>query len=256
MKSTQPLTWLLAGLLPLASLHASEHPAALAAIEARGATVVGSFDAPGGLKGYAARYQGQGVALYLTPDGEHVLAGSLFDAKGQDLSQAPLDRLVYEPLAQQMWSRLQATTWIADGDPKAPRILYVFSDPNCPYCNLFWNQSRPWVDAGKVQLRHVMVGLIRADSSGKSAALLSARDPKAALHAHESAGKASTLKPLATIPQSIQKQLAEHTGLMKELGTQATPAIFYLDDQGRLQQQQGAPRPEALAQLLGPLAAR
>ena len=31
--------------------------------------------------------------------------------------------------------------------------------------------------------------------------------------------------------------------LMSELGAQATPAIFYLDDNGRLQQHQGAPRP-------------
>jgi len=39
---------------------------------------------------------------------------------------------------------------------------------------------------------------------------------------------------------------------MNALGAMATPAIFYLDDQGRLQQQQGAPDPEALAQILGP----
>lgn len=253
MKSSKPLLWMLAGLLPLASVQASDYPPAIAAIEARGASVVGRFDAPGGLQGYAARYQGQGVALYLTPDGEHVLAGSLFDAKGEDLSLARLDTLVHEPYAQQMWLRLQDSAWIADGNPKAPRIVYVFSDPNCPYCNLFWNQARPWVEAGKVQLRHVMVGLIRADSTGKSATLLSAKDPQAALKTHESAGKASTLKPLVTIADAVQKKLAGNAALMTELGTHATPAIFWLDAKGHLQQQQGAPRAEALAELMGPL---
>src|SRR3546814_8987929 len=61
----------------------------------------------------------------------------------------------------------------------------MFSDPNCPYCNMFWKQARPWVESGKVQLRHIMVGMLRADSAGKSAALLSAKDPRAALNEHE-----------------------------------------------------------------------
>ena len=40
--------------------------------------------------------------------------------------------------------------------------------------------------------------------------------------------------------------------LMSELGAQATPAIFYLDDNDRLQQHQGAPRPDALETIMGP----
>jgi thiol:disulfide interchange protein DsbG len=43
---------------------------------------------------------------------------------------------------------------------------------------MFWEQARPWVKAGKVQLRHIMVGIIREDSPGKSAALLAAKDPQ------------------------------------------------------------------------------
>ena len=39
--------------------------------------------------------------------------------------------------------------------------------------------------------------------------------------------------------------------LMEEMGLQATPAIFYQDDQGQLQSQQGAPRPEMLGKILG-----
>ena len=37
---------------------AEELPAAVKAVEARGAEIVGSFDAPGGLRGYAARFNG------------------------------------------------------------------------------------------------------------------------------------------------------------------------------------------------------
>ena len=194
----KPLPYLLAGvsLLALPMAQAEELPEAIKAVEARGGEVVGRFEAPGGLKGYAARYNGQGMALYLTPDGEHVLIGSLLDAKGEDLTRAHLEKLVYEPLGKEMWTRMENSTWIADGKADAPRIIYMFSDPNCPYCNMFWKQARPWVESGKVQLRHIMVGMLRADSAGKSAALLSAKDPQAALNEHEAAGKASKLKAL------------------------------------------------------------
>jgi thiol:disulfide interchange protein DsbG len=228
-------------------------PPAIRAVESRGAEVVGSFDAPGGLQGYAARYNGQGIALYLTPDGEHVLIGTLLDASGEDLTQAPLEKLVYEPMGKEMWQRLESSTWIADGSADAQRTVYVFSDPNCPFCNLFWKQARPWVEAGDVQLRHVMVGMLRPDSAGKSAALLVAEDPEAALNAHEAAGKASQLKPVGTISPKVVEELEANLALMGEMGASATPAIYYLDEEGRLQQQQGAPRPDSLKAIMGPL---
>lgn len=234
------------------ALHAEELPAAIKAVEARGAEVVGRFDAPDGLQGYAAKYNGQGLALYLTKDGKHVLLGTLLDENGQDLSQAPLEKLVYEPLGKEMWARMEKSEWIADGKDSAPRIIYMFSDANCPYCNMFWKQARPWVESGKVQLRHIMVGVIHEDSEGKAATLMTSKSPTEALNQHESAGKASTLQAMENIPADIKKQLDANLALMDEMGGQATPAIFYLDEKGRLQQQQGAPRPDALQKIMGP----
>ena len=253
MKSVRSLSFLIAtlALLPTPLALAEALPPAVQAIEARGAKVVGSFEAPGGLKGYAASYNGQGIALYLTPDGEHVLIGSLLNASGDDLTQAPLEKLVYEPMGDEMWRRLESSTWIADGAADAPRIVYVFSDPNCPFCNMFWKQARPWVEAGDVQLRHVMVGMLRPDSAGKSAALLAAKDPEAALSEHEAAGKASTLNAIERISPEVNEQLQANLTLMSEMGSTATPAIYYRDDEGRLQQQQGAPRPDALERIMG-----
>ena len=238
-------------LLAAPLLHAEELPQAIKQLQAKGAVIKGSFDAPNGLRGYAAEYQNNGIALYLTPDGKHVLVGSLFDEQGQDLSAEPLEKLVYAPMSKAIWAKMEKTAWIADGKPDAPRTVYLFSDPNCPYCNMFWQQARPWVESGKVQLRHIMVGIIREDSPGKSAALLAANDPAKALQQHEKAGKASSLKALDNIPENVQKQLDSTLALMEELGLAATPAIFYLDEQGRLQSQQGAPRPETLGKILG-----
>jgi thiol:disulfide interchange protein DsbG len=173
-------------LLHLPSVQAAEElPAAIKQIEAKGAKIVGQFDAPDGLRGYAAQYQNRGMALYLTPDGKHVLLGNLYDADGKDLSSEPLQKLVYAPMAKEVWAKFDASDWIQDGNKDAPRTVYLFSDPNCPYCNMFWEQARPWVKSGKVQLRHIMVGIIREDSPAKSAALLAAKDPAKALEEHE-----------------------------------------------------------------------
>ena len=76
-----------AALLHLPSVQAAEElPEAIKKIEAKGAKIVGQFDAPDGLRGYAAQYQNRGMALYLTPDGKHVLLGNLYDADGNDLT--------------------------------------------------------------------------------------------------------------------------------------------------------------------------
>ncbi|CAK9890396.1 MULTISPECIES: thiol:disulfide interchange protein DsbG [Pseudomonas] len=245
-----PLTLAL-GLMTSQLVQAQDLPKAIQQLEAKGAKIKGSFDAPDGLRGYAAEYQNRGLALYLTADGKHVLVGSLFDEQGKDLSQAPLEKLVYAPMAKEVWAKMEKTAWIADGKADAPRTVYLFSDPNCPYCNIFWQQARPWVESGKVQLRHIMVGIIREDSPGKSAALLASKDPVKALAQHEKAGKASTLKALDKIPEGVQAKLDANLAVMEELGLSATPAIFYLDDQQQLQTQQGAPRPELLGKILG-----
>ena len=145
------LTLAFAGaLLQAPLLQAEELPAAIQKIEAKGAKIVGTFEAPNGLRGYAAQYQNRGMALYLTPDGKHVLLGNLYDADGKDLSAEPLQKLVYAPMAKAIWAKMEASNWIADGNKDAPRTVYLFSDPNCPYCNMFWEQARPWVKAGPV----------------------------------------------------------------------------------------------------------
>jgi thiol:disulfide interchange protein DsbG len=87
---------------------------------------------------------------------------------------------------------------------------------------------------------------------GKSATLFAAKDPQKALEEHEGAGKGSKLQALAKIPVDIEAKLDANMKLMEELELSATPAIFYLDDKGGLQQQQGAPSPEKLVRILGP----
>lgn len=231
---------------------ANDWPAPIKALEAQGVEVIGTFAAPGGLTGYAGMIEQRPLAIYLTADGKQAIIGNMIDAKGVNLSQEPLDRLVSKPMTVKIWKQLEKSAWIADGSKNAPRVIYTFTDPNCPYCNKFWNDARPWVKAGKVQLRHVIVAILTDTSAGKAAALLSAKDPQVALTQHEQQHASGGVKPLGQISATVRAQLDANQKLMQQLGASATPTIFYKDASGNLQKIQGAPAAGMLTQILGP----
>lgn len=231
---------------------AKDWPAPIKALEAQGVEVIGTFSAPGGLTGYAGIVEQQPLAIYLTTDGKQAIVGSMIDAKGANLSEEPLNRLVKKPVTERTWKQLEDSTWIADGAKSAPRVIYTFTDPNCPYCNKFWNDARPWVKAGKVQIRHVMVAILGPTSPGKAAALLSASDPQAALTQHEQQQQSGGVKPLAQISPKVRAQLDNNYKLMQQLGFAATPTILYKDEDGYMKGMQGAPSADLLNQILGP----
>jgi len=231
---------------------AKDLPAPIKAIEAQGVEVMGTFAAPGGLTGYAGVIEQHPLAIYLTADGKQAIIGTMIDATGNNLSDEPLDKLVRKPMTVKIWKQLEKSTWIADGSNSAPRIVYVFTDPNCPYCNKFWNDARPWVKAGKVQLRDIVVAILAPTSAGKAAALLSAKDPQAALTRHEQQYANGGVKPLDRISAQISAQLDANQNLMQQLGSSATPTIFYKDASGNLQKVEGAPQAQMLAKIFGP----
>ncbi|MFB5744967.1 thiol:disulfide interchange protein DsbG [Cedecea sp. P7760] len=226
-------------------------PAPIEALEKQGFEIKGEFKAPGDLQGYAMQYQGQGTTVYLTPDKQHAIMGNLVDAAGKNLSDAEVEKFVYAPMAKEMWQSLEKHRWIAAGDAKASRIVYVFADPYCPYCTQFWEQAQPWLKSGKVQLRVLLVGMLRPDSGQKAAAILMSKDPAKTLADYEnSKGKLALQKP-EKIDPVIGEALKDNLTLMDDLGGNATPSIYYLNAEGRLQQHQGMPDAETLNTILG-----
>lgn len=231
-------------------VQAEDYPAPIEAMRDRGIEVLERFDAPSGLTGYTALYNGRPLALYVTEDGQHALIGSLLNAEGEDLTGAVIEEKVSRPQSKVMWNKLKDSAWIADGSDSAEKFVYVFTDPNCPYCKRLWNDARPWVDAGKIQLRHVMVGTLGESSQKKAAYLLSTENPEAALKDNESGKKAA--KELKTIAAEQRQQLDDNQQLMANLGASGTPAILYLDPTGMLQMHPGAPQGEQIIELFGP----
>lgn len=248
-----PMCFFAIGIMTAANLAwaGNTPPAPIKALTSEGLKMAGHFKAPNGMTGYAATYQGHPITVYVTPDGQHAIIGTMIDAKGNDLSAAPLKRLVSAPKYQKAWRKLEQSNWIADGSKHAKRIIYMFTDANCPYCHKFWLASRPWVKAGKVQIRHIMVAILRPSSMPKAAAILSASDPSAALARDEHNYDSGGIKPMSDAPADVKAKIKANNRLMKSLGLFATPTIFYHDADGHVAVKQGLPQGKTFTAVMG-----
>lgn len=251
VKSTLP-----AGLLALgATLSACAAPEpplpeALKTLQQQGVEVVRAFDAPSDLQGYIINAGGQMHAIYVTGDGKHVMLGALVDAQGTNLTERHLDRYAPQPDLSKAWDKLENTRWVADGAENPKRIVYVLADPYCPYCRAFWIAAQPYEKVG-LQVRWVWVSYLRPDGPARAAAILEADDPAAAMAEHESRFAEGGIEPAESPKPETLQAIRAHTNLMRELGVNGTPAVFYKDEQGKVRSIQGMPKLGALPKIFG-----
>ncbi|WP_432700873.1 thiol:disulfide interchange protein DsbG [Kluyvera cryocrescens] len=220
--------------------------------EQQNITDVKAVDAPGGVKSWVGQYQDMGVNLFLTPDGQHVISGYLYDAQGKNLSEGYFKEQIYIPLGREMWKTLNATQPLKEGPDTAARKVFVFADPFCPYCKAFWSAAQPWVAAGKVQLNTLMVAFLNPKSGRYATAILNAPDPVAAWRDYELSGGKKLPHFEGTTPRATFNQLQHHQKLMDDLGANATPAIYYMNANNELQQVVGMPDEKQLVEMFGP----
>lgn len=237
--------------LSQAAFAADKTPEVIEFLQQQGLEVVDTFKTEAGLTGYAVTVNGRALSVYLTPDNNYALIGNLIDAKGNDLGAAAIERLISGPANDKAWQLLETSNWVADGKDSAPRIIYTFTDPNCPFCHKFREAAAAEIAAGTVQLRHIMVGIIRQDSPSQAANILGASDPvKTLLQHHKMLGKGG-IKQDQTAIKNGHAAVNNNTQLLRQLGYSATPTSFYKDENGQVISVQGLPRPDALNKMLG-----
>lgn len=211
-------------------------------LQKQGYQFVKQIDAPQGLTGWAGYKDEYPSTVFISNDQKYYIVGDLFDKSNVNLTEKAINDHVKTAVLDEVWNSLEKSKWIQDGDPKAPKIVYVFSDPNCPYCHTFWKQARPWVDSGKVQLRHIMVGVIRPSSKAQAATLLSAKNPEEVFKLYNLSEGKNKVKEMQNIPKNLSDQLDENAKLMDKYGFYATPGIVWKNADGEVQSQQGAPK--------------
>lgn len=234
------------------SVQAAEYPPAIQQLEQKGVEVIESFETPAGMTGYVGEMRGRAIAFYLTPDGNHVIVGTMLDQNGNNLSEASIDDLVTGPKFESAWSEIESSHWVRDGDKAAETIIYTFTDPNCPYCHKFRQQAEPWIAGGNVQLRHIMVGILAEDSLTKAATILGSENPEAALLEHQTSFEQGGIEVDRERVSAAHLDVKANNALMRELGLQATPSTLYRDADGKIIRVQGLPNPQALERMMGP----
>ncbi len=131
-----------------------------------------------------------------------------------------------------LWAQLGQSHWIPEG--KGSRIVYVISDPNCPYCSVLIKELQKQIQPLHLQVRYLLVGYLTPSSAGKAAYILQAKDPLAALLENE---KKFNMEHFGGVPETLadqqsEKILAQHLAILESLGSREIPAMIYRKHRG------------------------
>ena len=224
-----------------------------------------SFKSVNNLEGYVV-YPKQGpkqrMILIVQKDGEFAFFGNIITADGKNLSQEYNQKYIVSKQAISAYKNIDTLSYVTQGSDKAAHKAYVLIDPDCIFCHQLYLDMAPMIKAGKLQIRWVPVGIMRPDSAGKAAHLLSAKNNAEAiklLQEDESKfdtkteeGGLSALDQTSTDPATANafKKVASNTAFFGKNGFQGTPVILYLDKAGSPAIYPGYPRGPELNTLI------
>ena len=151
-----------------------------------------------------------------------------------------------------MWQRMEQSHWLLDGKKDAP-VMFATCSPirSAHIVNSSGSRRSPWVDSGKVQLRTLLVGVIKPESPATAAAILASKDPAKTWQEYEASGGKLKLKVPANVSTEQMKVLSDNEKLMDDLGANVTPAIYYMSKENTLQQAVGLPDQKTLNIIMG-----
>ena len=149
-----------------------------------------------------------------------------------------------------VFRHLNEARWVSVGH--GPRVMYVFFDPNCPYCHYLYSVSQQFVRSGQIEVRWIPLGLLTPSSEGKAAAILEAKNGPEALAKNEDRyhrpGGGGIRKILPT--QSVRNQLRKNLALFHQVGAGVVPLLVWEDDAGHIRDQVGAVDRQTFAYLI------
>jgi thiol:disulfide interchange protein DsbG len=149
-----------------------------------------------------------------------------------------------------LMQRLDRATWIAVGAKSSERVVYVFTDADCPYCNDLWKAMQT-VRAPDVQIRYLLVAVIDADSKGKAGAILESKDRAATLDKAERNYDHGGIAPKATLLPATSETISFNGDLMGALHIFGTPGLIYLDGNQQVKVFAGMPDEAQLRAIVG-----
>ncbi len=199
------------------------------------AHVLRTFKGPDGLTGAVIEGpDGTRNIAWITADGKAVvIRGELVGLRGQDYTKGAMynQHLLFSPAVAIAAAASTSTHSILIGsNPKAP-IVTAFFDPNCIFCHLLYKQIDPYVTAGKVRVRFVLVGVIKPDSMARAVSILMAHDPSKALALDETKfdrAKEEGGYPIdGLLDPGLKTAVTANATLMAKANGHGTPTLLY-----------------------------
>ncbi len=159
-----------------------------------------------------------------------------------------------KPEYQILFAQLEKTDVVQEGTKEPKRVLYVFFDANCFYCQLTWKALQPYETVG-LQVRWLPVAYQQPSSVGRAAAIMQASDRIAAMRVNEIGYNAARfdggIQPMDKVPRTLVPQLQANTQLMRKFGAPGTPALAWKDRDGKARFKVGVPRLSELPEITG-----
>lgn len=219
--------------------------------EMSGYTFIKRFDAAGGLQGLILEgSRGDIVVVYIAPDGEHVIAGTMLSPEGQNLSEQYAQ--LHAPVKDYSNQFAQLSQALAVPEGKGRKPIYVIYEPNCSYCKKLHTSSRKHLDEALFQWVPVaFLGSRSADTMPDGTlkviqAIIEHDNPAQAL----TMSKTRSLKPSAKVSDKIRNQVGSNNQLMASFGISGTPAVIWKDSSGVIQVLKGMPPENKLAAMV------
>ena len=154
-------------------------------------TVIKTFNGPSGLTGMLIKENSSHLAIvYSTADEKTLIAGTLFDKEGVNLTKQSADTFLKaekSSLAQKNQSQEgdsdririssakmdlieKTATYLSQG--KGEAVLWIFFDPNCIWCHRLFIMLQKHPISETIEIRWIPVGFLKPGSTGKAAAIL------------------------------------------------------------------------------------
>jgi thiol:disulfide interchange protein DsbG len=157
--------------------------------------------------------------------------------------------------AEGVLADIAKATFIAEGNGKRP--IYIFFDPNCPFCHQLYKKLRPFVGKDDVQFRWIPLGMLTPSSLPKAAAILQASDPLQAFYKNEddydfaaNGQPGGGIEPAQTITPKVRDELAANLALYNSQKLYGVPVVIWRKPDGRADMLIGVPSDAQIRKIL------
>jgi len=160
--------------------------------------------------------------FYIDSTGKYIVSGSIIELKTfKNLTQKKLQAINKRVLSKEDLSKLDEMADIVYGDSK--NVVYLITDPDCPYCKKAENILNKMVNEGKITVKVILLPLERLHPNAKAKAVSLVCDKKGfkeLMNGYKSSNQCEIGK------EKINKNI---NFLINNLKVRATPTFVFPD---------------------------